>query len=186
MDAGLKTHFVIGDGVELRAWREDDVQIAFDIVRRNSDHLKTFMRWMTPDYSLESARTFIIDSITNRLQKKDLRLGIFHDSKLIGTIGFVYFDLEAGKTEMGYWIDREHEGRGIVTKACRVLIDYAFDELKLNRVEIRCSAKNLRSSAVPEGLGFTKEGVLRQSEVLHDGLHDFNVYGLLAQDPRLW
>jgi ribosomal-protein-serine acetyltransferase len=186
MDAGLKTHFVVSEGLELRAWREDDVQIAFDIVKRNSDHLEPFMRWMTPDYSLEAARTFIIDSITNRLQKKDLRLAIFRDSNLIGTIGFVSFDLDAKKTEIGYWIDKEEEGKGIITRACRVLIDYAFNELELNRIEIRCSAKNSRSAAVPERLGFTKEAVLRQSERLKDGLHDFSVYSLLAQDTRLW
>ena len=186
MDAGLKTQFIVGEGIELRAWREDDVQIGFDVVIRNREHLETFSRWMTPDYSLESARTFIIESITNRLQRKDLRLGIFRESKLIGSIGFVYFDLDAKKTEIGYWIDKDEEGKGIITRACRVLIDYAFNELEMNRVEIRCSTKNLRSGAVPERLGFTKEAVLRQAERLKDGLHDFSVYGLLAQDPRLW
>jgi ribosomal-protein-serine acetyltransferase len=186
MDLGLRTEFVIGDGIELRAWREEDVQIGFDVAIRNREHLEAFSRWMIPDYSLESARTFIIESITNRLQKKDLRLGIFRESKLIGSIGFVHFDLDAKKTEIGYWIDKDEERRGIITRACRVLIDYAFNELEMNRVEIRCSTKNLRSAAVPERLGFTKEAVLRQSERLKDGLHDFSVYSLLAQDPRLW
>ena len=186
MDAGLKTEFMVGDGIELRAWREDDVQIAFDAVKRNSAHLETFMRWMTPDYSMEAARTFIIEGITNRLQKKDLRLAMFRGSELIGTIGFVYFDFDAKKTEIGYWVDEKEEGKGIVTRACRVLIDYAFNELEMNRVEIRCSTKNLRSAGVPERLGFTKEAVLRQSERLKDGLHDFSVYSLLAEDPRLW
>ena len=184
MDVGLKTEFVVGDGITLRAWREDDVQIAFDAVKRNSEHLKAFMRWMTPDYDLAASQKFIADAITSRLQRKKLQLGIFDGEEVVGSIGFIYFDRDAKKTEIGYWIDREAEGRGIITRACRVLIDYAFDELAMNRIEIRCSTKNLRSAAVPERLGFVKEGVLRQAESLKDGLHDFNIYGLLAQDPR--
>ena len=186
MDVGLKTEFVVGDGITLRAWREDDVQIALGAVIRNREHLETFMRWMTPDYDLGAAQKFIVEAITNRLQRKRLQLGIFDGGDLVGTIGFVYFDFYAKKTEIGYWIDQQAEGKGIITRACRVLIDYAFDELAMNRVEIRCSIKNGRSAAVPERLGFTKEGVLRQAEMLSDGLHDFYIYGLLAADPRLW
>src|SRR5687768_14629088 len=186
MDAGLRTQFEVGDGITLRAWREDDVDIALDAVKRNSDHLQTFMRWMTPDYDRAAAEKFIADAITNRLQRKKLQLGIFRGDEVLGSIGFVYLDFDARKTEIGYWIDRQAEGKGIITRACRVLIDYAFDELGMNRVEIRCSTQNIRSAAVPERLGFVKEGLLRQAERLKDGLHDFNIYSLLAQDPRLW
>jgi ribosomal-protein-serine acetyltransferase len=184
MDVGLKTEFVVGDGITLRAWREDDVQIALDAVKRNSEHLEAFMRWMTPEYDLAASQKFIAEAIISRLQRKKLQLGIFDGGELVGSIGYVYLDFDANKTEIGYWIDREAEGKGIITRACRVLIDYAFNELGMNRVEIRCSVKNVRSAAIPERLGFKKEGVLRQAEPLKDGLHDFNIYGLLAQDPR--
>ena len=186
MDIELRTEFRVDESISLREWTEEDLNKALEIVLRNRDHLQTFMGWMTPDYDLSSARKFIVDAITNRLQRKTLGLGIFRNSELIGSIGFVYLDFEAKKTEIGYWIDKHEEGRGIITRACQTLIDYAFNELEMNRVEIRCSSKNLRSSAVPERLGFTKEATLRQAELLKDGLHDFSIYGLLAQDPRLW
>ncbi len=56
----------------------------------------------------------------------------------------------------------------------------------MNRVEIRCSTENSRSAAVPERLGFKLEGTLRQAEVLHGRAHDFLIFGLLAEDARLW
>ena len=86
----------------------------------------------------------------------------------------------------GYWLDRGEVGKGVVTRACRTLIKYAFEELGMNRIEIQCSAENRRSAAVPERLGFTKEGVLRQAELRNGKLHDFSIYGLLAEDQRLW
>ena len=186
MDIRLKTEFDLDNDIKLRAWTEDDIEAALDIVLRNREHLQQFMHWMTPDYSAEHARKFLTESIAARKDRKSLGLAIVHASVLIGSIGFVEFDWKGRKTEIGYWIDKNVEGRGIVTRATRLLIDYAFNELKMNRIEIQCSAENIRSAAIPERLGFKLEGYLRQSEFRNGKLHDFKIYGLLADDPRLW
>jgi len=62
------------------------------------------------------------------------------------------------------------------------LIDFAFRELELNRIEIRCSSENSRSAAIPQRLGFTREGLLRMAEFRNGRLHDFEIYGLLASE----
>jgi ribosomal-protein-serine acetyltransferase len=186
MDKELRTEFRLDDEIVLRAWSEDDIEIALNAVLRNRDHLQAFMHWMTPDYSIEHSKQFLTDAIANRRERKNLGLGIFRDGELIGSIGFVEFDWKSRRTEIGYWIDKAEEGKGIVTRACRLLIEYAFDDLDMNRIEIRCSAENQRSAAVPERLGFTKEGFLRQAEFRNGKFHDFYVFGLLAEDPRLW
>ncbi|HQU93814.1 MAG TPA: GNAT family protein [Pyrinomonadaceae bacterium] len=185
MDKPLRTEFQL-DGVEMRAWREDDVDAALEIVLENREHLQTYMQWMTPNYSIIDARKFIAEGIKNRLDKLNLGLAVVRDGKLIGSTGFNRFDWKARVCEIGYWIDHLHEGKGIVTKACKAMIEYAFDELEMNRVEIRCSAENTRSAAIPERLGFTKEGSLRQAEVINGRPHDFLIFGLLAEDERLW
>ncbi|HMQ02684.1 MAG TPA: GNAT family N-acetyltransferase [Pyrinomonadaceae bacterium] len=185
MDQTLRTEFQLGD-LTLRAWREDDIDAAFAIVQQNRKHLQTFMRWMTPEYSIEDARKFICNAIKDRLDRKTLGLALLSDDKLIGSTGFNRLDWGSRVCEIGYWIDHRHEGKGSITTACKVMIEYAFDELQMNRVEIRCSAENLRSAAVPERLGFKKEGLLRRSEVLNGNNHDFLIFGLLADDLRLW
>ena len=186
MDKELKTYFQVDDEIILRTWTEDDVESALEIVLRNREHLQTYMQWMTPDYSIEAAKKFISDGIAHRLERKTLGLAILRKEKLVGSSGFNRLDWSARVCEIGYWIDHAEEGKGIITRACRTMIDYAFGELGMNRVEIRCSTENIRSAAVPERLGFTKEGVLRQADVLNGRAHDFCIYGLLAEDPRLW
>jgi len=186
MDKELEIQFQVDDDISLRAWSEHDLDDALDVVLRNREHLQIYMQWMTPDYSIESAKKFIADAIANRIGRKTLGLAIIRGDRLIGSIGFNRFEWPARVCEIGYWIDRDEEGKGIISRACRTMIDYAFDGLKMNRVEIRCSAENLRSASVPERLGFTKEGVLRQAELINGKLHDFNIYGLLAADTRLW
>lgn len=185
MDQELRTQFQL-DGLVMRAWREDDIDAALRIVLENREHLQTYMQWMTPDYSIEHARKFIFEGIKNRLDKVTLGLALVEDGDLIGSTGFNRLDWNAKVCEIGYWIDHRHEGKGVITKACKAMIAYAFDELEMNRVEIRCSTENVRSAAVPERLGFKLEGTLRQAEVLNGKAHDFLIFGLLAEDERLW
>jgi ribosomal-protein-serine acetyltransferase len=182
MGAELNTQFHIGDDLILRMFRDSDAEAVFVVVKRNYDHLKPFMHWATPGYSIQSAREFIEKSIESTVARTGLGFGIFEKHRFIGSIGFVKFDWNARKTEIGYWIDQDEEGRGIISAACRVLIEYAFVELHLNRVEIRCAASNLRSAAIPERLGFRNEGVLRRSEFRDGRLQDFKIFGLLADE----
>jgi ribosomal-protein-serine acetyltransferase len=182
MDARQMVSFRIDKEITLREFETGDAEAVFEAVMKNYDHLKPFMHWITPDYSLASAQQFIGQYLKDREERRSLGVGIFRNDKFIGSIGFVNFDWLAMKTEIGYWISRDEEGKGIVSSACRLLIDFAFDELKMNRIEIRCSAENARSSAIPKRLGFIKEGLLRQSEYRDGRLHDFEVYGLLASE----
>ena len=186
MDHELTTTFQIDNHITLRTFVESDVEMVFNTALRNCDHLSEFMHWMTADYSLSSAEEFITRSIAAVASKSSLGFGMFRDERFIGSIGFTYFDWQARKTEIGYWIDKREEGNGIVTKSCKRLVRYAFEDLNMNRIEIRCSTENARSAAIPERLGFRKEGVLRQAELRNGRLLDFSVYGLLAADPLVW
>ena len=63
-------------------------------------------------------------------------------------------------------------------------MDLALLELQFNRVEIRCATENTRSSAIPDRLRFTLEGVLRQVQLLHDRYVDLVVYSMLVEQWR--
>lgn len=113
--------FRIDEEVELRPFVAGDAAAVFEAVKRNHDHLRTFMAWITPGYSLADAAEFVNRSIAETQEKKSLGFGIFRNDKVIGSIGFAYFDLDARVTEIGYWIDAAEERKGIVSKACRRL-----------------------------------------------------------------
>ena len=182
MDAGSITTFGLAGGIVLRPYRIDDAETVHNAVIANLEHLREYMHWAVPDYSLDHAREFIAASMKAAEDKQSLGFGIFTGPQLIGSIGFVNFDHAACRTEIGYWIDKDHEGQGIISRSCDSLIDYAFEELKMNRIEIRCSTENVRSAAIPLRFGFTLEGTLRQSEMRNGRLHDFAIYGLLASE----
>jgi len=81
-------------------------------------------------------------------------------------------------------VDEAAQGLHLASGACRAMLHYAFDELQLNRVEIRCAADNARSRRIPERLGFVREGVLRAARRRGEGIVDHLVYGMLAKDWR--
>lgn len=97
-------------------------------------------------------------------------------------IGVHYIDRANRKASIGYWLGEQFQGLGLMTKACKACIDYLFDEQHLHRVEIRCAVENKRSRAIPERLGFTNEGTIRESEWLYDHFVDHVVYGMLSRE----
>ena len=109
---------------------------------------------------------------------------IEHAAAIGGVVSFNRIDLYNRRTDLGYWIDRTLEGRGICRRSCSQLLSYAFEELDLNRVAIAAAVENRRSRALAERLGFTLEGVSRDAEWLYDHFVDHAHYGLLRREWR--
>jgi ribosomal-protein-serine acetyltransferase len=108
----------------------------------------------TPD--VESIVEFIRGTLHQFANNKGFAVGIWAGEQIIGTAGFHTIDWANRKVEIGYWLDREQQGKGLMNSACRALLDHAFGELKLNRVEIRCATGNQASNRVAQRLGFQR------------------------------
>jgi ribosomal-protein-serine acetyltransferase len=152
------------------------------VVRANLKHLQPWMPWAVDDYSIDSAKEWIQRTLTEFAEDGRFSAVILCDDKPVGSIGFHNLNTANGSAEIGYWIDKKYEGRGIVTRCCRVLIDYLFEVRKLNRVQINCNVENTRSRAVPERLGFTLEGIHRQVEFVNGRFGDWAVYAMLREE----
>jgi len=126
--------------------------------------------------------SFIKSSLDQFANNEGLAAGIWCGDEFIGGIGTHKIDWLNRKVEIGYWIASRFQGRGIVTAACRVLIDHAFGEWKLNRVEIHCASGNEKSCAIPKRLGFQLEGVLREAQLVNGEYLDIHVYSMLFRD----
>ena len=88
----------------------------------------------------------------------------------------------ADTAEISLYVREEYQGKGLITKVAKALTDYAFNHLKLNKVEIRAAVENKKSRNIPERLGFVNEGSIRQAEWLYDHFVDHIVYGLLEEE----
>lgn len=174
--------FDLDGGLLLRQFEDADADVLFRTVKANYDHLRTFLHWVVPEFSLESSKRFIIDCAESAENGDSTSYGIFLNDEFAGVISWFHLDKHSRRMEIGYWIAAKFEGSGIITRSCKMLIDHAFDELDLNRIEIRCATENVRSRAIPERLGFKLEGVLRESEWRHTRFYDMAIYGLLRNE----
>lgn len=172
----------VDDEIEIRSLEESDTETVFALVDRNREHLRRWLIWVDRSSSPEVTRQFIKDSKRSFENKEAMSAGIWFQRQLAGAIGVVHYDWFNRKLELGYWISTEHQGKGIVTRAVSAMIDDAFNNQGLNRVEIHCAKANIRSRAIPERLGFKQDGVMRQSSLLNDELVDKVIYSMLASE----
>lgn len=175
----------VDDELELCLPHEDRVEEAYSLIISNYEHIKKWSRWRNEDFSLEAAREYCRQSLQTFESKGDkIDLRIIFGDKIAGTTGYHNIDRRSRSAEIGYWISKEYEGRGLVTRSVTRLLGYGFDELALNRVVIKCAVENVKSRAIPERLGFTQEGIEREADCLQTKFVDQAVYSLLEREWR--
>jgi len=172
----------IQDDVYLQLLEERHAPLAFAAVDRDRAYLGKWLPWVDQTTEVDYTVGFIKSSLEQFANNEGLAAGIWCGDELIGGIGTHRIDWLNRRVEIGYWIASRFQGRGIVTAACRVLIDHAFGEWKLNRVEIHCASGNEKSCAIPKRLGFQFEGVLREAQLLNGEYLDIEVYSMLFRD----
>jgi ribosomal-protein-serine acetyltransferase len=170
------------DGFELRLLEERHAGMLFAAVEREREHLRPWLPWVEATHSEEDTLSFIRSVLAQFAENRGFAAGIWTGTRLVGTIGVHRIDWLNRRVEIGYWLGREYEGRGIMTDACRAVVTHLFQELELHRVEIRCAVENARSAAIAKRLGFALEGTLREAQLAGGRYRDLLVYGMLRQD----
>ena len=177
-------HHIIDEDLELCLLDEDDAQALFDLTDQNREYLRQWLIWVDNIETISDAQRYIRSSLGQLVENNGFQTGIWYRGTLAGIIGYQGVDWVNRSTTLGYWVGASCQGKGLVTKACSALVDRAFREWRLNRVEIRCATGNDRSRAIPERLSFKEEGILREAEWLYDHFADLVVYSILADEWR--
>ncbi len=173
----------VDDGLELRLVTEGDAEEIFRATEANRAYLREWLPWVDATRSVEDTRAFVARSLDQVRFSDGFQCRILEHGKFVGMIGFLYNDWTNLRAEIGYWLAQEAQSHGIMTRAVKALVDFAFENLGLNRVEIRAATDNHRSRAVPERLGFVQEGVLREAAWLNDHFIDLVIYAKLRNPP---
>lgn len=174
-----------GQRVVLRRWRDEDAAALFATIVASKEHLARWFPWPMEHRDVDDTLAFIRRQSGHWSLRQHAALGIFRraEGTLVGSLGVTVRDWSVPAFEFGYWIGREVEGRGYVSEAVRVMARFLFEVLRAERVVIRCDARNARSKAVPERLGFAFEGTLRRDSRAPDGtIRDTLVYAMVPAD----
>jgi ribosomal-protein-serine acetyltransferase len=173
--------FEVTEGVLMRPITESDAKELYELVDRNRSHLADWMPWAAAQ-TLDGTAEFIRTAINQERDGDGLQVAVIVDGTIAGVLGHE-IDRANRATRIGYWLAEDQQGRGLMTAAVNRLVKHAFDQMRLNRVEIEVATNNLRSRALAERLGFREEGVLREAQRFAEGdYRDLVVYSMLASE----
>lgn len=178
----MKFILKVDENIELRLRSLEDLEESFAVTKKNINHLKTFLNWAKDDFSIEDSEKFIISCEEGFFTGKKLDLAICYDGKMIGSAGFHTIKKDNKMAEIGYWIDEDFQGKGIVSKCVKALVKYGFEELGLNRIQILCATENKGSGAVALKCGFTLEGTLRKDMISNGVVYDSFIFSMISDE----
>ncbi|MBQ3063231.1 MAG: GNAT family N-acetyltransferase [Clostridia bacterium] len=120
------------------------------------------------------------------------RIGMHHEwavilkseGRMIGTCGFVNFDIPHKRAEIGYVLNPRYRGQGLAPEAVRRVLQFGFQVLNLHRIEARYMIGNDASRRVMEKAGLRFEGVAREAMLVKGAYRDIGTCAILAPDFR--
>jgi ribosomal-protein-serine acetyltransferase len=171
-----------GEGIILKRLRQESAGTIFSIINRNRHYLRQWLPFVDNTWKPEDTELFIRSVLNQDTVRRDIIFEIWYRNEFSGIIALKEVDRWNKKAEIGYWLDPDFENRGIMTRCCVALIDCAFREMYLHRIQIKVAVGNARSSRIAEKLGFRFEGIERDGEKFSDKYLSLEVYSLLKSE----
>lgn len=164
--------------------RQITVADADDLFAIFSDE-QTMEYWSCRPYTSVSQASMLIESLEETIRQETgihWAITLRSENRLIGRCGFNEWRKQHRRGEISYIIARNAWGKGTVSEALRVMLDYGFKEMNLHSVEAGVTPGNEGSTRLLERLGFRLEGHLRESYLAEDRFVDSLIYSLLQRD----
>lgn len=174
--------YKLNDETELRILEMRHAEELFVLTDQSRTYLREWLPWLDFTKTVNDSKQYIESTLKQFASNNGFQAGIWYKGELAGVIGLHQINWSNKSTSIGYWLGENFQGKGLMTTACKGVIDYCFKELKLNRIEIRVATENHKSAAIPEKLGFKKEGCVKQVEWLYNKYVDHYIFGLTKED----
>ena len=171
--------------IQLKRFSVENAPELFAMSDKNRKYLSPWLPWAPMVKQVADSEKFINTSLEEMEEKKGLELGIWYQNKLVGCIGLHALSSSNRRASIGYWLDADFQGKGIMTQSVKALVNYCFTELDLNRLAIEAATENQPSYSIAERLGFAKEGVARQFAFINNRFLDYKLYSMLKSEWKL-
>jgi len=174
----------IDEDLALELLHIKDADKIYELGVKNRDELKKWLPWVEHNKSAEDTKDFIVNTLRNYAIGRDINCSIVYGNEIVGNISLFGVKEKLGliNAEIGYWLDANYQGRGIMTKAVVKMLEIGFLKLNVNKVTIECAVLNCKSCNVAKRLGFKREGTIRAMAKIGGVVQDFNVYSILRSE----
>lgn len=174
----------LGDDAELRPLEPWHAEEFFAHLERGREFIGQFISFGSRETDVDSARAMLQRYADLRAADTASLHGLWLEGKLVGGVLFLNFSAEKGNCEVGCWLEPAGTGRGLVTRAMRILLDHAVEQRGMHRIEWVAASGNKASLNVARRLGMTRDGVHREAHPYRGVRHDLEVWSILAPEWR--
>lgn len=149
----------------------------------STENVTKYLSW-TAHKTIEDTKEFIYMVTQNYMDGDPSSWAIYHkdDKKVIGTIGFVDYNSEHKRAEVGFALSEKYWNQGITSEALKLVLDFGFNHLELIRIEARCFLPNIASEKVLLKAGFQYEGTLRNQIFVNNKSISLKMFSLLKEE----
>ncbi len=159
--------------ISIRPYRFDDAAALHEAAIESVSEVRPFMPWCRPDLTVDAARCWIEAQMSAFEASKAFEFVILApDGRFLGGCGLTQIDEVNHRANLGYWVRSSATGHGVAATAIRQLVQWAFNNTTLVRLEVVVSTENAASLRVAEKSGALSEGVLKKRLLLHGMWHD--------------
>ena len=148
---------IVDNDIILKELNPANAGLIFNVINSNREFLRKWLSWVDTTNAVEDT-IFYVQSVANPdIYKSRIVFEIWYKEIFTGLIDFHGSDQINKKVEIGYWLAENFQGKGIVTKACKACIDYAFNNFDIEKINIKCAIGNIKSQKIPQRLKFKLE-----------------------------
>lgn len=166
----------LDDTLQLRAVDESHVTALHQLVLKNKVWLQASLNWPQFVNSEDDTRKNVQGNRMLHERGYAKMYLIFKHADVVGVISFNLIEPLNKTAYIGYWLDEDHQGQGILSRALQGIIHCYAQRGEIRRFVIKCRVDNARSNRVAIQNGFTLEGCMKQAEFLNGDYHDVNMY----------
>lgn len=171
---------IIGNGFKLVKLTPtpENLKTVFDLIIANRDEFRRWLEWVDFLQKPEDEKSLLESDIDPQSASWFIQL----DNKIVGRIGFVSLSRGNNRGEIGYWLDKDASGHGVMTEAFRLIEKNAFEEWGFNRIQLKIDPDNNKSLGVAKRMNYKSEGVLRQEHFINGEYRDGILFSKLKSE----
>lgn len=152
--------------ISIRPYLIEDAAQVFEAVRGSIEDICPWMPWCHADYSIDDSETYLAISVAGFEKGEIYDFAVLRDGHFVGACGLNQVNIVEGVANMGYWLRTSESGKGIMAQAAKKVLEWAFENTNLNRIEIVAAIENKRSQRVAEKIGAHQDAVLAKRVII--------------------
>lgn len=172
----------IDDDLHLERVKKTHALSIFEIIQRDRNYLRRWLPFVDQTLQPRDTENYIRILLSSAYREQNAVYIMWYKGEIAGLASYKDIDRVNHRCEIGYWLAEKMQGKGIMTRTVKKMVEFGFRNMRMNRIQIKVAVGNVKSAAIPRRLGFYFEGTERSGEFHTDRYYDLEVFSLLKTD----